>query len=382
MNEENKYDYIITGMGCAGLSLAIHMIQSGKLKRKKILLLDKDDKQKNDRTWCFWEKEKGLFEDIVYRKYEKAWVHGPNFSKLLDLSPYQYKLIRGIDFYDYALSVIRKQENFELRYGNVEEIKSEKGNTWVRSAGQRYEAGYIFNSIIFEKPSLKKKEYWLRQHFKGWIVETEKEIFNVNEASLMDFRVSQKNGTSFIYIMPFSPTRALIEYTLFTEELIGLSQYDDALKTYIEKYLPPCSYKVLEEEIGVIPMTNHKFPAASGNIINIGTAGGQTKASSGYTFQFIQKHAARLTQSLVKKNNPFIPLPTGAARFRFYDSVLLRILKQHRYPGNKIFTRLFSKNKTSQVLKFLDNETNYAEELKIISSLPTWPFLKAAIKQL
>ncbi len=61
-----QYDYIITGAGCAGLSLAVRMIQSGKFANKKILLADADTKNKNDRTWCFWEKQEGLFEPIVY----------------------------------------------------------------------------------------------------------------------------------------------------------------------------------------------------------------------------------------------------------------------------------------------------------------------------
>ena len=60
LNSSTQYDYIIAGAGCAGLSLAVHMIHSGKFSDKKILIVDKDDKQKNDRTWCFWEKEPGL----------------------------------------------------------------------------------------------------------------------------------------------------------------------------------------------------------------------------------------------------------------------------------------------------------------------------------
>jgi lycopene beta-cyclase len=140
-------------------------------------------------------------------------------------------------------------------------------------------------------------------------------------------------------------------------------------------------YAVTEEEFGVIPMTNHRFAPVNGRIINIGTAGGQTKASSGYTFRFIQKHSARLVDSLIKKKNPFITVPAGYSRFHFYDSVLLHILANNKLPGNEIFTRLFKKNKPQQVLRFLDNESSYADELKIISSLPALPFLKAAWKQ-
>jgi len=198
----------------------------------------------------------------------------------------------------------------------------------------------------------------------------------------MDFRVSQQHGTTFVYIMPFSETKALVEFTLFSGKLLEPLQYDEGLKDYITKFLAVDSYKILEEEFGVIPMTNHKFPSSKGSIINIGTAGGQTKASSGYTFRFIQKHSARIVENLVKRGNPFIPMHRGPRRFKFYDSTLLYILKHNKLAGDKIFTKLFKKNKPQQVLRFLDNESSVVDELKIISSLPTMPFLKAALKQL
>jgi lycopene beta-cyclase len=61
-----RYDYIIAGAGAAGLSLLTRMIACGKFSDKKILIIDKAAKTVNDRTWCFWEKEQGFFEDIVY----------------------------------------------------------------------------------------------------------------------------------------------------------------------------------------------------------------------------------------------------------------------------------------------------------------------------
>ena len=379
---QGYYDYIIAGAGCAGLSLAVHLIHSGKFSNKKILIVDKDDKQKNDRTWCFWEKETGLFESVVYKQWEKTWFHGDKFSRLLSLSPYQYKLIRGIDFYTYCFNLIQQHSNFEIITGDIKEIKSEAGKSCMQIGDDFFFAEYIFNSIIFSKPVLKKNEYYLLQHFKGWIIETEEPVFNPSEATLMDFRVSQQQGTTFVYVMPFSTTKVLVEYTLFTEELLQPVQYEEGLKEYIINFLKIDSYKIIEEEFGIIPMTNHKFPSAHGNIINIGTAGGQTKASSGYTFRYIQKHSARIVANFIKRNNPFIPLPGGPRKFKFYDSTLLHILKHNQLPGDKIFTRLFKKNKPQQVLRFLDNESSWGDELKIISSLPTWPFLKAAIKQL
>jgi lycopene beta-cyclase len=136
----------------------------------------------------------------------------------------------------------------------------------------------------------------------------------------------------------------------------------------------------VEEEFGIIPMTNFAFSKGQGRIINIGTAGGRTKASSGYTFQFIQKHSKAIVDALIRNGNPQVS--GESRRFHFYDSVLLHILYHNRLPGSGIFSDLFERNKASQVLKFLDNETSLLEELRIISTLPTLPFSIAALKQL
>lgn len=333
----------------------------------------------NDRTWCFWETNPGLFESIVYRQWHQAWYYGEKISRLLQLSPYEYKLIRGIDFYNYCFGVIGKHKNFEIVYGEVEKIDT---NGAIVVNGKTFRGDYIFNSIQIERPVLKPSQYNLLQHFKGWIIETDFPVFETDKPVLMDFRVKQEQGTAFVYIMPFSATQALIEFTLFGNHLLERNQYNEGLKKYISQFLKTDSYKILDEEFGVIPMTNYRSPSKKDKIINIGTAGGQTKASSGYTFQFIQKHSVALVQQLVSFGNPFLKKPISAPRFRFYDNTLLYILSHNKLPGEKIFSLLFKKNKPQQVLRFLDNESSIKDELKIISTLPTIPFLKAALKQI
>lgn len=378
---QQRYDYIIAGMGAAGLSLAVRMIRSGKFSDKSILLIDKDEKKSNDRTWCFWETGQGLFDELVFKKWPSVFFHAPDFSALYHINPYQYKMIRGSDFYQYSLAEIAKQSNFTIHHGVIESVINEGDKAVVYMEGLRIEAGHIFNSI-FSKPSfLKSNEYYLLQHFKGWIIETNNTVFNELEATLMDFRVHQDYGTTFVYVMPFSATRALVEYTLFTPGLLHAAQYDKGLNDYINTYIHPDGYKILDEEFGIIPMTNYRFPTTERHITYIGTAGGQTKASSGYTFQFIQKQTQKITDYLIH-GKPLDSLKTEPNRFHFYDSVLLNILYHNKLPGSKIFASLFKRNQPQQVMKFLDNETSLAEELKIISTLPTFPFLKAALQQL
>jgi lycopene beta-cyclase len=356
------------------------MIDSGKFSDKRILLVDKEEKNKNDRTWCFWETNAGLFENCVYKRWDKMWFHDIGFSELLDILPYQYKMIRGLDFYKHCFAVIGNQQNIDIVYGNVKGIKNEDGKAILLINDERIEAEYIFNSILFEKPALKSNEHYLLQHFKGWIIETPVPAFNPSEATMMDFRVDQQGGTTFVYVMPFSETKALVEYTLFSEVLLQPQQYDDALKNYISMYLKIENYSLLEEEFGVIPMTNHRFPGNNNNVINIGTAGGQTKASSGYTFKFIQKHSKAIVDQFVKTGKPDVSV--FSKRFHFYDSVLLEVLAGKKLSARNIFTPIIKKNKPQHLLRFMDNESSLSEDLKIISSLPTWPFLKAAMKQL
>lgn len=379
MSHPKQYDYIIAGAGCAGLSLLVHMIESGKLKHKKVLLLDNSRKNKNDRTWCFWEKEQGLFESIVFKEWKQLSFYSDDLSKNLHIDPYTYKLIRGIDFYDYCFQKIKSNPNIDFKQTAIREVVSNDKETFVATDDEKFCADYIFNSVLFQKPQLSSKQYWLLQHFKGLVVETKDEVFDPSAATLMDFRTDQSEGASFFYVLPFTAKKALIEYTVFSANVLREEDYDRVLTAYIVKNFGN-NYTVLEKEFGIIPMTNFSFESANNNIINIGTAGGQTKGSSGYTFKFVQKHSAAIVQSLINKQHP-AEASTSAKRFSFYDSILLNILHHRKMPGDKIFSQLFEKNRADLVLKFLDNETSIAEEMKIISSLPTGTFLKAAMNQ-
>jgi len=370
------YDYIIAGAGCAGLSLAMHLVNNDALKHKSILLIDKDPKKSNDRTWCFWEKEAGIFEPVVYRQWASLQFASRYYSDLLSFAPYRYKMIRGIDFYGYCRSQLGRFSNVHFL---EEEVVSLEGSG-VRTASGSITAQYVFNSILFQKPELKTDEYWLLQHFKGWRIRTDAPVFDEQKATLMDFRIDQSQGTAFCYVLPSSSTEALVEYTLFSEKLLAPQAYDEGLKQYISKLLKIEQYSVEEEEFGIIPMTNYRFDRGKGSIVSIGTAGGQTKASSGYTFRNIQKHSSSIVAALAAGKDPHVQ--GDHRRFLFYDSVLLRILREGRPGGDFIFSQLFRKNAAPKVLAFLDNETTLLDELSIIRTLPTIPFSRAALSHL
>ena len=376
----DNYDYIISGSGAAGMSLLYRMMRHPGFANKKILVVDRAIKNTNDHTWCFWEEERGVFESVVCHQWQNVHFYSNHFSGLLNLAPYQYKMIRSVDLYNLVMDEAAKHDNITFLYGKITSLVNEGNKALLIVDSMHITADYIFNSILVEPYTIPKGKHHLLQHFKGFVIATTAPVFKPDEATLMDFRVSQQHGTTFMYVLPVAANKALVEYTLFTKKLLQQEQYSTAIKAYIKDVLHITEYKVIEEEFGVIPMTNIYFVKQEGRVVNMGTAGGQTKPSTGYTFRFIQKQCDAIIVGLL--NGKFLSKTTfNDKKFHLYDSVLLNVLANNRLPGDEVFTKMFQRNRAENVLKFLDNETNLRQDIGIISSFPVLPFLKAGFQE-
>jgi lycopene beta-cyclase len=382
MPPKAKYDYIVAGGGCAGLSLIMHILSAPSLKNRSILLIEKDSKQNNDRTWCYWEKGPGFFDAIVHANWKKAWFHSTDYSSLKTLDPYRYKMIRGLDFYRYCHEQISAASNVTVLRDAVVDMGQTSEGAFVQTTSDCFEATYVFNSVQLQPPVLSGEQYMLLQHFKGWFIETATPAFKVDQPVLMDFRVNQHYGTTFVYVMPLSERRALVEYTLFTKSLLQDHEYEEGLQQYVSEQLKLSDYTVAEREFGIIPMTNYRFSPGEGNIIQIGTMGGQTKPSSGYTFRFIQKHSTAIVQALKDNQHPRVKRSKMDRRFFWYDSVLLHMLYKEKMAGSRIFSLLFKRNPIDRLFGFLDNESSLLQEAILLNTLPQWPFMKAGWEEL
>ena len=116
------------------------------------------------------------------------------------------------------------------------------------------------------------------------------------------------------------------------------------------------------------------------HLINIGTAGGWTKPSSGYTFRFIDKNSDKLIE-FVKTAKSFKKFKLRD-RFWFYDLVFLDVLYNKNSLGSFLFETMFKKNNFNSIFRFLDNESSYWEDFKIINSFPKLIFIKAFLKNI
>lgn len=376
-----QYDYIFTGSGLSALMTVYKMILSQKFQTKSILLLDENAKQTNDRTWCFWEQKETLWENSISKKWNSVLFANADFKRNLELHPYQYNKIQGLDFYNQLLELIVNQKNIDFAQEKVLAIEESESIVLVKTESQSYSCSQVFNSIY--NPSLvtnQSKYPLLQQHFVGWFIKTEKPIFNPEQATFMDFSVAQKGNTRFMYVLPISETEALLEYTLFSKDLLSKEEYETEIENYIQK-LGIKNYKIVEKEFGNIPMTCYPFwKHNTQNVINIGTAGGWTKASTGFTFKNSDQKSTELV-SFLETQTDFRKFHKKT-KFWWYDLLLLDILDQKNETGAVIFSALFQKGNAPLILKFLDEKTSFWEDLQVIWKCPKGLFINALLKRL
>ena len=374
--QPDHYDIIIIGAGAAGLQLALKMGKDHFFAEKNILLLEKEEKTQNDRTWSFWEKGRGKWDHLIFKKWQKGLFFSEKQKKELSLLPYQYKSLRAADFYAFAKKELSQHPNIQWE---KEEVKKVINAEPVEIIGdhKKYSAALLFDSRI-PAPFFEKNDKYnhLLQHFKGWVIRTTEDQFEEDQFTMMDYRLRWKGASSFMYILPFSKQEALVEFTFFSPELVRDEDYESFLRQYIKEYLSINDFEITEMEKGIIPMSDFPFKNFSEkNHIRIGTAGGWVKPSTGYSFKNCERNVQKIINNLKNKQ----PINKGIfrPRFQLYDAIFLNVLHRYNHQGHELFETMYFKNDIRTILSFLDETTNFWEEFKIMAGFQKWRFTRS-----
>lgn len=373
-----KYDLAVIGGGLAGLSLLYHLQQKGKLQDQRVILIDPQRKQGNDRTWSFWETGQGPFDDIVLQRWNRVTLHNSEADLSCDLGAFTYKLIRSADFYAKTQAAIANVPGLDRRHARATNIRTVAEGVQFEVDGEQMEATHAFSSLPHPLDYQKVRAPYLDQHFRGWYIETEEDTFDPSVATLMDFRTPQHGQTRFFYVLPFSERRAIIEIAIFSNEHLDSEQYDQLLEEYTAEYWTRGGYNIEQTEAGNIPMTTYAFPRREGRLVHIGLGGGDARPSTGYTFYNVQRKMMQIAEAY-----PFLPnLSPWPERHMLYDATLLRLLQDDVLPGDEIFVNLFRNNPTERVLDFLNGNTSLVQELQLMSTVPLAPFASTFAREL
>ena len=347
-----EFDYVIIGGGCAGLSLAYELEIHKKLEDKKLAVIEPRSEYKRDKTWSFWKMISHNFDDCVKKSWKEFSIKTSSNSKIIKCDNLPYQSIDSGLFYKKINDKLEKNKNIKF-FKNIKDVN-------INNA-------FVFNSV----PLLNNNRSNLWQHFHGIEIETNEDFFNENIVDLMDFDCDQRNSVHFFYTLPFTKKRAMIETTWLSKEDGSLKDYDSQLKNYIN-YLGIKDYKINFKEEGAIPLflpLNEKEK----NKINIGTAGGMTRLSTGYTFLNIQEHCKYIRMNIESiKNSKKYEL---GKKYHFLDKAFLRVLKKYpeKMPG--IFSKMFNASPDTAI-KFLSNKSNILQDISIILEMPKLIFIK------
>ncbi len=365
------YDYIFCGFGLSTIVLLAELESQDLLNGKKILLLEQEQVFR-EQSFCFWEQRPGRWDQLLSGKWNVAYFTNGN-QKIEVLDGLTYKCISAASLRQYILKKLERQ-SCDFKNEKVVNWVDEGNFVSVYTKNQTYATQLFFNSAYDPKELIGSKT--LLQHFEGWYIKCKGSPFNAAEATIMDFSVPQKDNTRFMYVLPFSKNTALIEYTLFSPSLIPADEYAQAINNYLQT-LGITDFEIEKKETGIIPMTAHRFwKKNTQRVLHIGTAGGWTKASTGYSFSNSVKFSQKVAQMLTDGKIDFSQF-YRETRFNWYDKIFIEVLYEHNSIGKTLFYGLFNKSGGNRMLQFMAEDTRPGDELSIIAASPKLPFISA-----
>ncbi len=374
------FPYVILGAGCSGLSLAWNLVEMGVTD--PILLVDRRVRFANDRTWCFWDVEPTPFSDLATHSWKRWRIHDGDDEVVRGATDLPYLRLRAIDVYRRILDRLADAPNVTVALGRpILSVREGRRGVTVATPDREYLAGRVFDSSrLAMKPPSAQRGVCLLQHFVGQTIRANRPVFDPSCPTLMDFRTDQGDGPHFVYVLPLSRTEGLVENTYLYPFEPGTPRHRREIADYlrVRHGLGRDDYTVTEEESGAIPMAVGTDPSREGSRISpIGLAGGAARPSSGYAFLRIQRQAKRFASAIAAGED--MPIgPLASRKYDLLDSIFLKVLADRPALVPGIFGRMFAGSDPSSVVRFLSETSSLADDLKIVASLPKWPFLAAA----
>jgi lycopene beta-cyclase len=393
--DQTDVDVAIVGAGGAGLGLVMALERAARqaqVQPPSIAVIDPVHRREADRTWCWWMSADPPASDtsslhaldpFLLRSWSRMeLIDQTGGARQYDLGQFRYVMLRSSDFYAAADAALGRLAGAVRIAATVDGVDDGAQAAIVRAGSVQLRARWVFDSR--PAPPRRPGSTLLLQHFRGWTARFDQPVLKPAIATLMDFQVPQpEQGVAFAYCLPLDDRRALVEYTEFSRDRLPSDDYDRALRGYLRDRWavePGRGVEVEAVEDGVIPMTDAPFARRVGRrVFRLGTAGGATRASTGYTFAAMNRQADIVAGLLLAGRTPVPPAPYPA-RHRWLDAVLLRALDRGYLRGPDLFTGLFASNPSDRVVRFLDGLSGPLEELALMRTTPVAPMLRATIE--
>lgn len=372
---KNDADLIILGGGCAGLSLAMQLAELG-VKAPRTLVLESRHEYVNDRTWCFWGHPDAAMSGLASHQWNAFSVSTGTRRIVRDCSAAPYRMIPSGAFYAAARERISRSPGTELLIGNpvTSEPVREEGSWRVMGRNGPLSAKWIVDTRPVNPHASPQPHLW--QSFLGEEIVTERECFDPECVELMDFSESTPSRILFLYLLPFSKNRALIEATVFGREPLSAEDLTPALRSLLGNRLGKTDFSVMRSEHGILPMGRRLTPPHRGRgYVHAGLAAGGARPSTGYAFQRIQRWARECAAVMARGEAPLAHAADPLMQ-RAMDEIFLRVLRSRPDLAPGLFFSLLGKVEPQRIARFMSDRGRLSDYAAVITALPPWPFLR------
>jgi lycopene beta-cyclase len=353
---ERDYDLIVLGAGCAGLSLA-HYLSRQPAPKAKVLFLEARNRYVHDRVWCHWKSPKvKLDERWIQRRWHRMTV-GDGWRTVTlksDLMP--YTLVESGDFYRCVQEDIRSSPHLDLRLGvnvscpQMRHQNVHRVNFGHESASSRY--------VLDTRPQLGSLKYpGMWQSFIGWEIECVNDVFDVETVTLMEFVRPSRYVLEFVYILPMTAKRALVEWTVFDPRPLDPESFSDFLRQKIKLLVGTSSYRRIRCEKGILPMGEIEVLSPKQCATDISLGSGMSRMATGYCFSNIQRWASHCAAQVESVGVPCGPLPRPRP-IQWMDELFMKRLRAHSDQAPDFLMDLFEGTDPDALLGFLEGHSS------------------------
>lgn len=392
----------IIGGGLAGASVATRLA-AAPFHDLQIVLIEVRTRAMQlvrDRTWCYWKTEATM--NAAEHRFVEISVCGRAMHRLK--SSYPHEMFASDVFFRSAQLALYKAINVEQSCGvSVESFRKCPFNIEIDTSDAVVSAAHVFDSRPVKIAPAKLPGNAFLQHFKGWEITVTYPVFAPSTATLIDFRVTQTatEGVHFMYVLPTSPTQALIEDTWFTPAARMADpdyvrpDYAAHIRAYlVAKFGCHDGYTtVTYREAAVLPMVAglHVAHLASNmpQVIPIGAAAGMARASSGYAFSDKQRATIASAETLLEQlradpsraflNQPLFFEPWRAPLLDWMNCIFLTMVARYAARAPQIFESLFRNVPADRLARFLGGVLTYVDLMYVIAACPKWLFITSAV---
>ena len=374
-------DVAIVGGGMSGLALACQIDESNDRAERRInhaVVIEPRENYQRDKTWCYWHRDKGLFDPAITHSWSRWEVCSGGRSWTSSCPETPYVRVDSSRYYEIAAARLARSNTVGLKLGvSAKEIRADQHQVCINT-----DRGQVRAARVIDTRPRPISQGTLLQHFYGWEVETDEDVFDPTTVTLMDFSEGGEDDIHFFYVLPFSARSALVESTHFSQHPLGEAQYQQELCDYLRQRFALSDWRIRHNESGVLPMAKRRSAAPVEqvpNVLTLGLHADTVKPSTGYCYPHAQHQAYQFAAWLSASSADRPPRARHSVT-SWFDAVFVSFLENQASRAPAVFLRLFQQVEPAALVRFLSDGAKVTDYLRVIWAMPKGVMMREALR--